>query len=278
MTSIRSIRVDPRIMFAGPIRVSTFIISAICLANLSGPLRCQTPTWSACTSGSILCATPSAGNVGIGTSAPETRLHVEGLTTLHFDDWGNDTLVFRGQKNTTYQWGEYAIRTAYVGLIFRNTQTGNTLLQLGGGGGASANSYLNPSGGNVGIGTTTPQSTLAVNGRITTKEIVVTSSGWPDYVFKPGYHLRPLNQVAAYIKEHHHLPEIPSEAEVKEKGVDLGEMQAKLLAKVEELTLHMIEADERNDRLEQINNRTEQQNRELRIRIGRLEVRQGREK
>jgi hypothetical protein len=75
-----------------------------------------------------------------------------------------------------------------------------------------------------------------------------------------------LNQVAAYIKEHHHLPDIPSEADVKEKGVDLGDMQAKLLAKVEELTLHMIQADERN-------NRSEKENRELRERIARLEAR-----
>jgi predicted nuclease with TOPRIM domain len=107
---------------------------------------------------------------------------------------------------------------------------------------------------------------LAVNGTITTKEVVVTNTGWSDYVFAPDYHLQPLNEVGAYVKEHHHLPEIPSEAEVKEKGVSLGDMQAKLLAKVEELTLHMIQADERNTRLEQ-------QNRELRDRVARLETR-----
>ncbi len=105
--------------------------------------------------------------------------------------------------------------------------------------------------GNVGIGTTNPQSLLAVNGTINTKEVVVTNTGWSDYVFGPNYHLTPLNQVAAYINEHHHLPEIPSEAEVKEKGVGLGDMQAKLLAKVEELTLHMIQADEKNRQLQE---------------------------
>jgi hypothetical protein len=70
---------------------------------------------------------------------------------------------------------------------------------------------------------------------------------------------RPLAEVASYIKEHHHLPEIPSEAEVKEKGVGVGDMQAKLLAKIEELTLHLIQADEKNL--------------ELQERIGRLETR-----
>jgi DNA-binding transcriptional MerR regulator len=103
-----------------------------------------------------------------------------------------------------------------------------------------------------------------VNGNIGTQDIIVTNTGWSDYVFQPGYRLRPLSEVKAYIQANHHLPDIPSEAEVKEKGVSVGEMQSKLLAKVEELTLHMIQADERNTRLEQ-------QNQELRDRLARLE-------
>jgi predicted RNase H-like nuclease (RuvC/YqgF family) len=70
-------------------------------------------------------------------------------------------------------------------------------------------------------------------------------------VFEPGYRLRPLSEVSAFIKENHHLPDIPSEAEVKENGVSLGEMQAKLLAKVEELTLHMIQLEQENSQLKQ---------------------------
>ena len=73
-----------------------------------------------------------------------------------------------------------------------------------------------------------------------------------------------LSEVAAYIKANHHLPEIPAAAEVAKKGVSVGDMQAKLLAKIEELTLHMIQAEERNTRLER-------QNRELQDRVGRLE-------
>ena len=103
--------------------------------------------------------------------------------------------------------------------------------------------------GNVGIGTTTPTSKLSVNGTIQAKEVIV-NTGWSDYVFSPTYRLKPLSEVAAYIHENHHLPDIPSEGEVRETGVSLGEMQSKLLAKVEELTLHMIRERERNDRLE----------------------------
>jgi hypothetical protein len=130
------------------------------------------------------------------------------------------------------------------------------------------------SSGSVGIGTTTPGQCggsntqpckLTVNGAIGAKEVIVTTGITADYVFKPDYRLRPLSEVAAYVKEHHHLPEIPSEAEVKEKGVSLGEMQVTLLAKIEELTLHAIQADERNSRLEQ-------QNRELQDRMARLET------
>ncbi len=122
------------------------------------------------------------------------------------------------------------------------------------------------SSGNIGIGTTAPQYKLAVNGTIGAKDVIVTNTGWADYVFKPGYRLRRLDEVGAYIRRHGRLPGIPSESEVQEKGVSLGEMQVKLLAKIEELTLHMIEEHRRNDRLEQ-------QNRELQERIGRLEAR-----
>jgi hypothetical protein len=112
--------------------------------------------------------------------------------------------------------------------------------------------------GIVGIGTTSPCTNsqapanckLSVAGGIQAKEVVV-NTGWSDYVFSPTYRLKPLSEVAAFIRANHHLPEIPSEAEVQEKGVGLGEMQSKLLAKIEELTLHLIASEERNRQLEE---------------------------
>ena len=86
-------------------------------------------------------------------------------------------------------------------------------------------------------------------GTIGAEEVIVSPTG-ADYVFQPGYYLQPLSEVNAYIQEHHHLPDIPSAEEGRAKGVGVGDMQTKLLAKIEELTLHLIRAEERIEQLE----------------------------
>jgi hypothetical protein len=107
--------------------------------------------------------------------------------------------------------------------------------------------------GNVGIGETNPMYKLAVKGTIKAKEIIVDTTGWSDFVFADDYRLAPLAEVEAHIQEHKHLPGIPSAAQVAEQGVSLGDMQAKLLAKVEELTLHVIAQEKRLQALEREN-------------------------
>jgi hypothetical protein len=109
----------------------------------------------------------------------------------------------------------------------------------------------------VGIAAANPPCKLAVNGLIAAKDITVTNTLWPDYVFRPEYRLRPLGEVEEHIRALGHLPGVPSAREVEEKGVSVGEMQGKLLEKVEELTLHLI--------------RQEKENRALRERVARLE-------
>ncbi|MBO9205411.1 MULTISPECIES: hypothetical protein [Niastella] len=94
--------------------------------------------------------------------------------------------------------------------------------------------------GSVGIGTVNPQAKLAVNGDIYSKKVKVTQTGWPDYVFHTTYRLRPLSEVEQFIKLHHHLPEVPSAADVKKDALDVGDNQATLLKKIEELTLYII--------------------------------------
>jgi hypothetical protein len=99
--------------------------------------------------------------------------------------------------------------------------------------------------GNVGINTTdTKGYKFAVNGSaIATSMTVKLYANWPDYVFKPDYELPSLTDVKSYIDQNHHLPEIPSEAEVAKNGINLGEMNKVLLKKVEELTLYLIDKD-----------------------------------
>lgn len=95
--------------------------------------------------------------------------------------------------------------------------------------------------GKVGIGTENPDAELAVNGLIHAKEVKVDLQGWPDYVFSEKYDLISLEEVEKHINEKGHLPNIPSAKEVEENGVNLGEMNKKLLEKVEELTLYVID-------------------------------------
>jgi hypothetical protein len=96
--------------------------------------------------------------------------------------------------------------------------------------------------GKVGIGTITPGDfRLAVAGTIGAQKVKVTQTGWADYVFEPDYALPSIDSIAGYVREHKHLPEIPSAKEVKKEGIDLGEMNKKLLAKIEEQMLYIIQ-------------------------------------
>jgi hypothetical protein len=103
------------------------------------------------------------------------------------------------------------------------------------------------SDGTVGIGTNDPKgNALAVNGTgIFTKVKVKPINSWPDYVFKKDFHLPGLPELERYVHEHLHLPGIASEQEVNASGVDIGEQQAALLKKVEELTLYLIEQNKK---------------------------------
>jgi hypothetical protein len=95
---------------------------------------------------------------------------------------------------------------------------------------------------------------LNANGTIHAREVKVDLNGWSDFVFHPTYKLKPLLEVEKYIKANGHLEDIPSAKEVEKNGVNMGEMQAKLLQKIEELTLYVIELKKENEELQkQIN-------------------------
>ncbi|WP_396591854.1 fibronectin type III domain-containing protein [Allomuricauda sp. R78024] len=110
--------------------------------------------------------------------------------------------------------------------------------------------------GNVGIGTSTIPTDyrLAVSGKIISEELKVQlQATWPDYVFKEGYDLPSLEEVQQHITEKGHLPNIPTAKEVKEHGIEVGEMNRLLLEKIEELTLYILKQHQLNARQKEIN-------------------------
>jgi hypothetical protein len=111
--------------------------------------------------------------------------------------------------------------------------------------------------GKVGIGTTPPAG--AVNGYrlfvedgIATRDVLVKNGPWPDYVFAQDYPLMPLNELRTFVQRNSHLPTIPSAAEVQEKGgVEVGDLQRRMLEVMEQQTLYILQLEERLARTEQ---------------------------
>jgi hypothetical protein len=205
----------------------------------------------------------NGGNVGIGMSNPNANLSVAGTIsasgeiTANGPILANDFIWWPAQSG--YQWwvGDFIDASGSWQVINRQISTGTWSAPL---------TVL--TSGNVGVGTSSPQHLLHVAGTIGAEEVIVSSTG-ADYVFEPGYHLRPLAEVADYVKENHRLPEVPSAKEMQEKGASLGDLQTKLLAKIEELTLYAIQAEERSGRLERENRELREAIREIKERIDR---------
>jgi hypothetical protein len=154
------------------------------------------------------------------------------------------------------------------GWVFRTTENGSHAAYKFESAGNNLVTIL--SGGNVGIGTTnfgtSREYKLAVAGSIRAYEVIV-ETGWADFVFEDNYKLMPLEEVEKFVKKNKHLPDIPSEKEVKAKGLGLGEMQAKLLQKIEELTLYVIEQNKKLDGLQKEVNNLKTENESLKKQI-----------
>jgi hypothetical protein len=194
------------------------------------------------------------GNVGIGTINPIHKLEINGSMGVAGIDLSNTmnvtaTEAIRMIQNDAYISGYnsvHSIRTGYLQFVSGNdvrlaAENGNALKFFT----AGTERVAILDNGNVGVGTATPTEKLSVNGNIRSKKIIVSASPWPDYVFDTSYQLAPLQQVEKYIQQNKHLPDVPSAAVVAKDGVDLGDNQAVLLKKIEELTLYIIEQNKK---------------------------------
>ena len=192
------------------------------------------------------------GNVGIGITNPNTKLAV-------VDDLQNQVVSsFIGGKNhQNYKYTAISIgesmsagNSSNIGYMSHQTDKTSSGLYLTNYGDSEHNSSLFIKvGGNVGIGEINPKNKLDVKGTIHSQEVKVDMLGWSDFVFKKEYNLPTLTEVEKHIREKGHLENIPSEKEVLENGINLGEMNAKLLQKIEELTLYMIDIKKENDQM-----------------------------
>lgn len=200
------------------------------------------------------------GNIGIGTTNPTQKLEVSGsalfqgmISSSISDDGGGKIQLVNPSKTANgiaSTWAIYNMTGVY----------GNSLQfwaydNLSCGTGLCNNRFTIMDNGNVGIGTTIPGNKLDVNGTIHSREVKVDMNGWPDFVFKKEYNLPTLDQVEKHIADKGHLENIPSEEEVMKDGISLGEMNAKLLQKIEELTLYVIEQNKKIDVLEKQNDK-----------------------
>jgi hypothetical protein len=186
----------------------------------------------------------SNGNIGIGANSTNSKVEIvnkgEGAELLKLTT--ERPWVFR-QINTGST-SQLDLHSTVSDKNFKITSLNNNrVAQFFVSDVAASNKvFLVPDGGNVGIGTTTTGShKLAVDGSIGAREIQVESSDWSDFVFEDNYELKSINELESYIEKNKRLPDIPSASEVEKDGIKIGEMNAKLLQKVEELTLYLIE-------------------------------------
>ncbi|MBF0576822.1 hypothetical protein [Dysgonomonas sp. GY617] len=194
-----------------------------------------------------------AGNVGIGIEDPAYKLDVDGDVRLgSYNGSVQSNLIIKGPNNP---YGKASQRD----ICFDFVEAGKSIIRAYRG--ESWDNYLQflttytdaapivrmhiSGNGDIGIGTENPTVKLDVRGTISAEEVKVQVLTGADHVFNSNYVLKPLSELEAFVKENKHLPEIPSEKQMQEEGLNMNEFQIKLLQKIEELTLYTIQQEKR---------------------------------
>ncbi|MCK9403721.1 MAG: hypothetical protein M0Q26_10020 [Chitinophagaceae bacterium] len=179
----------------------------------------------------------SSGSIGIGTTSPGAKLDVR------TDNTKSAANFYDRIGNLAIDIDKYGSFITSTGIINSNSIGTDMVFSTG------ATEVMRFKSGKVGIGTTSPSEKFSVNGNIKAQKLIVTQTGWSDYVFIKGYKLRSLQSLETFINRYKHLPEVPTAMEVAAKGISVGDNQALLLKKIEELTLYMIRLNKKNDEL-----------------------------
>jgi hypothetical protein len=195
--------------------------------------------------------TDATKKIGIGITQPQESLHVNGNFRLN----GN----IKGARENWQPLNIFAgtdENDAYISLHSNYAGSGSIKLFSRGTSGRiefhNQNTQVMSIRGdnNVYFGSPDYTSNLFVNGEISANLVRVNTNTWWDKVLQPGYKLMPLNELDEFIQINNHLPEIPDEAQVLEKGINLGDMNGLLLKKIEELTLYLLEQEKKINTLQ----------------------------
>lgn len=182
---------------------------------------------------------PASGNVGIGTTNPAAMLQVgSGAASLHA--YNGESILFKSG------WGDRSLMEIHSPeggnrFVFQSLNQAFYLASLD-----QKPLLMQTTGGSVVVGGDIAPAgyKLAVAGPMIAESVTVRlKSNWPDYVFEKSHKRVSLPDLEKYIDVNKHLPEIPSASDVQKNGIDLGEMNTRLLKKIEELTLYIIEQD-----------------------------------
>lgn len=187
----------------------------------------------------------SSGRVGVGTTSPSSTFHVK-VNGEAMRVEGTDAFIQFYSGTTAKAFIQRTGNDIKLGTSTGNT-TGRVIFGTAGGG----DQLWLLADGRVSIGTSAAATgyKLSVDGKVMCEELRVEMSPWADYVFHEDYKLRPLAEVESFIHANKHLPGVPSAEEIESAGLDVGQLQATMMEKIEELTLYVIDLQKQNDEL-----------------------------
>lgn len=185
------------------------------------------------------------GSLSLGTQSSSARLDVLGGPAWTTNNWQKSMKLYNGAAiEFAGASRSFGLGASGANLYFSNVNSDGT-------GGANYFMIADGNTGNISIGGSVPVANykLTVDGAIGARRVKVQQGSWADYVFHPDYQLPSLQEVENFVTTEKHLQGIPSEKEVLEKGLDLGDFDQQLLKKVEELTLYIIQLNKNVERL-----------------------------